>query len=172
MRGALQSGGLRDKGIGPCAGGSAAGGEKGSRDVSAAAQDEARTRAARFGLESGQTVQEMGWNQDVDDDLRAAIEGIVGGELVDDDFEDVVDVVLMWWRDDDGDLADALMDAIGPLADHGVVWLLTPKPGRDGHVEAEDIADAAPTAGLQQTSTISASPDWQGTRLMAPRSKR
>jgi hypothetical protein len=49
---------------------------------------------------------------------------------------------------------------------------LTPKPGRDGHIEAEDIADAVPTAGLQQTSTVSAARDWQGTRLVAPRARK
>lgn len=140
--------------------------------MTAAAEDQARERATRLGLQPGLTVQELGYDDDVDDDLRAAIEDIVGGELLDEDYDDVVDVVLMWWREDDGDLADGLMDAIGPLTDHGVIWLMTPKPGRDGHIEAEDIADAAPTAGLQQTSTISAGPAWQGTRLVAPRSKR
>ena len=118
------------------------------------------------------TVQEIGWDEDIDDALRSGIEAVIGAELVDEDYDDVVDAVLMWWRDDDGDLVDALVDAIGPLADHGVVWLMTPKPGRDGHIEAEDIADAAPTAGLQQTSTISAGSNWQGTRLVAPRAKR
>jgi hypothetical protein len=140
--------------------------------VTAAAEDEARDRAGRLGLQPGLTVQEIGYDEDVDNHLRAAIEAIVEGELVDEDFDDVVDVVVMWWRDEDGDLVDDLMDAIGPLTDHGVVWLMTPKPGREGHIEAEDIADAAPTAGLQQTSTISAGPNWQGTRLVAPRAKR
>jgi len=140
--------------------------------VTAGAEAEARERASRLGLQSGLTVQEIGYDDDVDQMLREALEDIVGAELVDEDYDDVVDVVLMWWRDDDGDLVDGLMDAIGPLADQGVVWLLTPKPGRPGHVEPEDISDAAPTAGLQQTSTISASPYWQGTRLVAPRAKR
>jgi hypothetical protein len=140
--------------------------------VTAAADDEARERASRLGLQPGLTVQELGYDDDVDDVLRIGIEEIVGSEMVDEDFDDVVDVVLMWWREDDGDLVDALVDAIGPLTDHGVVWLMTPKPARPGHVEAEDIADAAPTAGLQQTSTISAGPSWQGTRLVAPRAKR
>jgi hypothetical protein len=134
------------------------------------AEDEARAR--RLGLESGLTVQEIGYDDDVDEDLRAGISAIVGADLVDEDHDDVVDVVLLWWRDDDGDLVDALVDAIGPLTDHGVVWLMTPKPGRPGHVDAEDISDAAPTAGLQQTSTISAGAQWQGTRLVAPRAKR
>ena len=104
--------------------------------------------------------------------LRTGIEQVVEGELVDEDYDDVVDVVVMWWREDDGDLVDGLVDAIGLLADHGVMWLMTPKPGRAGHIDAEDIADAAPTAGLQQTSTISAGSQWQGTRLVAPRAKR
>lgn len=138
----------------------------------AAGASEAQDRATRLGLEPGKTVQELGYDSDVDEQLRQGIESIIGSEMVDEDFDDVVDVVVMWWRDDDGDLVDGLVDAIGPLADHGVVWLLTPKPGREGHVEPEDISDAAPTAGLQQTSTISAGPDWQGTRLVAPRSKR
>jgi hypothetical protein len=140
--------------------------------VTAAAEDEARERARRLGLQSGFTVQETGYDDDVDLALREGIEDVVGGELVDEDYDDVVDVVLMWWREDDGDLVDALVDAIGPLTDQGVVWLVTPKPGRPGHVEAEDIADAAPTAGLQPTSTISAGPHWQGTRLVAPKAKR
>lgn len=138
----------------------------------AADAEEALQRAKRLGLELGLTVQELGYDSDADEDLRAAVEDLIGDSMVDDDYDDVVDVVLMWWRDDDGDLVDGLVDAIGPLTDHGVIWLLTPKPGRDGHIEAEDIADAAPTAGLQQTSTISAGANWQGTRLVAPRAKR
>ena len=140
--------------------------------TAAADQDEARARAQRLGLVEGLTVQEIGWDEDVDDVLRTGVEVVIGAELVDEDYDDVVDVVLIWWRDDDGDLVDGLVDAIGPLADHGVVWLMTPKPGREGHIVAEDIADAAPTAGLQQTSTISAGSNWQGTRLVAPRAKR
>lgn len=128
--------------------------------------------AARMGVMSDMTVQELGYDGDVDEAVRDAIDDIVGENFVGDEFDDVVDMVLLWWREDDGDLVDALVDAIGPLADHGVVWLMTPKPGRDGHVEPEDIADAAPTAGLQPTSTISAGPEWQGARLVAPRAKR
>lgn len=128
--------------------------------------------AARFGITSGQVVQEIGYDDDVDEELRSAVASATGSELVDEDYDDVVDVVLLWWRDDDGDLVDALMDAIAILADQGVIWLLTPKPGRDGHVESSDIADAAPTAGLQATSTVSASREWQGTRLVAPKASR
>lgn len=128
--------------------------------------------AARLGLAPGLTVQQLGWDDDCDVALRDAAEAVVGSPLVDEAYEDVVDVVLLWHRDDDGDLVDALVDAIGPLTDQGVVWLLTPKLGRPGHVESADIADAAPTAGLQATSTVSASREWQGTRLVAPRARR
>ena len=84
----------------------------------------------------------------------------------------MVDVVLLWWRDDDGDLVDALVDALISLGDGGVVWLLTPKAGRPGHVEPGEIGDAAPTAGLHQTSSISAAHDWSGTRLVTRKSGR
>ena len=134
--------------------------------------DDRRSAALKLGIAAGLVVQEMGWDEDVDEDLRDSVVVVAGSELVDEDYDDVVDVVLLWWREDDGDLVDALVDAIAILADQGVVWLLTPKPGRDGHVESSDISDAAPTAGLQSTSTVSASREWQGTRLVAPRARR
>lgn len=128
--------------------------------------------AGRLGLSPGQVVQELGYDDDCDDALRDGIVALTGNALVDEDHEDVVDVVLLWWRDDDGDLVDALVDSLVSLDDGGVVWLLTPKAGRDGHVEPGDIGDAAPTAGLHQTSSISAAADWSGTRLVTRRSGR
>ena len=65
----------------------------------------------RLGLRPGQVVQELGWDDDVDDDLRIAFEDAVVGELLDEEADEVADVVLLWWRDDDGDLTDSLMDA-------------------------------------------------------------
>jgi hypothetical protein len=131
-----------------------------------------RGLAERLGIQPGMVVQELGYDEDVDEQLRAAIVERCGSELTDEDADDVVDVVLLWWRDGDGDLVDALVDAIGPLADNGVVWLLTPKAGRPGHVEPSDISEAAPTAGLAQTSSISAARDWAGARLVAPKAAR
>ena len=55
------------------------------------------------------------------------------------------------------------------LADTGVVWLLTPKAGRDGHVEPSEVSESAQTAGLQQTSTVNAGKDWTAARLVSPR---
>ena len=131
-----------------------------------------RDLAERLGIQPGMVVQELGYDEDVDEALRTAIVERSGSELVDEDADEVVDVVLLWWRDGDGDLVDALVDAIGPLADNGVVWLLTPKAGRPGHVEPSDISEAAPTAGLAQTSSISAAQDWAGARLVAPKAAR
>src|SRR5262245_13476564 len=116
-------------------------------------------------------VMEIGYDEDVDEDLRDALMDRVG-DLVDEDTDEVVDAVLLWWRDEDGDLVETLIDALGPLADSGVIWLLTPKAGRDGHVEPSEITEAAPTAGLQQTSTMSVGRDWSGARLVAPRAAR
>ncbi len=128
--------------------------------------------ADKLGIEPGMVVQELGWDEDVDDDVRAAVEERIGGELLDEEADEIVDVVLLWWRDEDGDLVDVLVDAIGPLAENGVIWVLSPKTGRDGHVAPTDIAEAAPTAGLSQTSNVSVSDDWAGTRLVAPKAAK
>ena len=117
-------------------------------------------------------VQQIGFDTDCDEELTAAVADASGSAVVDEDTDEVVDLVLLWWRDEDGDLVDGLVDALHPLADNGMILLLTPKPGRDGHIEPSDIADAARTAGLQQTSVLNATRDWQGTRLVAPKASR
>ena len=127
--------------------------------------------AIRLGFTPGQVVQEIGYDEDTDEELRGGIEALTGSELVDEDYDDVVDAVLLWYREDDGDLVDVLVDALSALADGGHIWLLTPKAGRPGHIEPSDIGEAAPTAGLSQTSSVSASRDWAGTRLVAPRAR-
>jgi len=138
-----------------------------------AAEDAGKAGVAeKLGIESGQVVGELGWDEDVDDDVRAAVEERCGSELLDEDADEVLDVILLWWRENDGDLVDELMDATGPLAEEGVIWVLTPKTGRPGHVEPSDIAEAVPTAGLAQTSNISVGPDWTGTRLVSPKSAK
>ena len=126
--------------------------------------------AGRLGLRAGQVVQELGFDDDCDDTLRSAVAELTGTALVDEDYEDVVDVVMLWWRDDDGDLVDRLMDAITPLADDGVIWVVTPKTGKPGHVQPAEIAESAPTAGLMQTSSANLG-DWIASRLVQPKSK-
>jgi hypothetical protein len=126
--------------------------------------------AARMGLKRAMIVMEVGWDEDADQELRDQIEEHTGEELVDEDTDEVVDVALIWYREGDDDLTDVLVDAIGPLADDGVIWLLTPKRGRPGHVEASDISEAASVAGLSQTSIVAISADWAGTRLVGRKS--
>jgi hypothetical protein len=114
-------------------------------------------------------IQELGWDNDTDDELRVAIEDAIDADMVDGDYGNVVDAVLLWWRDEDGDLVDGLVDSLTDLVGGGAIWLLTPKVGRPNSVSPTDIAEAAPIAGLSQTTTASVSKDWTATRLVAPK---
>ena len=121
----------------------------------------------RMGFVAGELILEVGYGSDCDDALRSEIVAITGTQLLEGETTEVVDAVILWWRDGDGDLVDELMDALTYLTETGPIWVLTPKLGRDGHVESSDIQDAAPIAGLSQTSTIALAQDWTGTRLVA-----
>lgn len=125
--------------------------------------------ADRLGLTTGMVVQELGWDQDTDDQLRIAIEDAIDGDMVDGDYGNVVDAVVLWWRNEDGDLVDGLVDSLTDLVGGGVIWLLCPKVGRPNAVDPADIAEAAPIAGLSQTTTATVSQDWIATRLVAPK---
>jgi hypothetical protein len=120
-----------------------------------------------MGFAAGELILEVGYGPDSDDVLRSEIVAITGTQLLEGETTEVVDAVILWWRDGDGDLVDELMDALTYLTETGPIWVLTPKLGRDGHVESSDIQDAAPIAGLSQTSTIALAQDWAGTRLVA-----
>ncbi len=125
--------------------------------------------AERLGFKSGMVIQELGWDNDTDDDLRVAIEDTIDADLVDGDYGNVVEAVILWWRQGDGDLVDGLVDSLTDLVGGGAIWLLTPKVGRPGCVDAADISEAAPVAGLAQTTTAGVSKDWQATRLVTPK---
>ena len=120
-----------------------------------------------MGLAKDDLVLEVGHDSDCDSTLRDQIMSITGTTFLEGSTNEVVDAVIIWWRDGDGDLVDELMDALTYLTETGPIWVLTPKLGRDGHVESSDIQDAAPIAGLSQTSTIALAQDWAGTRLVA-----
>lgn len=125
--------------------------------------------AGRLGIATGMVVQELGWDNDADDELRVAVEDAIDADMVDGDYGNVVDTVLLWWREDDGDLVDGLVDALTDLVGGGSIWLLTPKVGRPGAVDPADISEGAPIAGLAQTTTAAVSKDWSATRLLAPK---
>jgi hypothetical protein len=121
----------------------------------------------RMGFAAGELILEVGYGPDCDDVLRSEISKITGTQLIEGQTTEVVDAVILWWREGDGDLVDELMDALTYLTETGPIWVLTPKLGRDGHVDSSEIQDAAPIAGLSQTSTLALAKDWAGTRLVA-----
>ena len=126
--------------------------------------------AQKLGVDAGMVVQEFGWDEDVDQAIREDIEATTGTDLLDEEAGEVVDVVLLWWREDDGDLVDALVDAIELLAEDGFIWVLSPKTGQPGYVEQSEISEAAPTAGLATTKVIGLG-DWSGTRIVQLKAK-
>ena len=135
--------------------------------------DDASQRSLeRWGLGPDRIVQEFGYDDDVDQPLREAVEDTIGADLEDEDYTGEVDAMLLWWRGDDGDLTDALVDLVGLLDEDGFILLLTPRPGGGALVEASEIEEAAATAGLHPSGTMTVSADWRGTRLVAPKSGR
>ena len=125
-----------------------------------------------MGFEKGQLVLEVGHGSDSDESLRSEITKLIGAPLIENETNEVVDSVLIWFREDDGDLADELVDALTYLSEIGPIWVLTPKVGRDGHVHPSDIQDAANTAGLSQTSTIAVAPNWTATKIVHRKAKK
>ncbi|PHP52131.1 DUF3052 domain-containing protein [Actinomyces ruminis] len=130
------------------------------------------TAAGAFGFAPGLIIQEFGYDEDVDESLRQAAEAQTGTELVDEDFEDVADSAIIWWRNDDGDiddLTDLLVDAQTNLDGDGLVWVLTPKARTTGAVDATEIEEAARTAGMHATSAASMGEHWSGIRISSRR---
>ncbi|AKU16618.1 DUF3052 domain-containing protein [Luteipulveratus mongoliensis] len=124
------------------------------------------TPAAKLGFEDGQVVQELGWDEDVDESLRDQIEDAAGSPLEDEEYDGIVDAVILWFRDGDGDLTDDCVDALTNLGEKGFVVLLVPKAGHPEHVDASDIQEAAQTAGLKASSSTKAGDDWIATKLV------
>jgi hypothetical protein len=125
-----------------------------------------------MGFEKGQLVLEVGHDSDSDENLRQQIAELTGTKIIENETNEVVDAVLIWFREEDGDLTDELVDALAYLSENGPIWVLTPKVGRDGHVEPSDIQDAANTAGLSQTSTIAVAPNWTATKIVHRKAKK
>ncbi|MCH6197533.1 DUF3052 domain-containing protein [Corynebacterium mastitidis] len=127
--------------------------------------------AQRLGIQRGNVVQEVGWDEDCDSAISESIEDFLDEALLDEETDDICDVVLLWWREEDGDLVDGLVDAVRPLAENGRVWLLTPGAGRPGTIEPGVIAESAQLAGLVQTKAERLG-QWQGSCLVQRGSTR
>lgn len=122
--------------------------------------------AQRMGITEGQIVLELGWDEDCDISISEGIEDAIDDDLLSDpDTDELVDVVLFWFREDDGDLVDGLVDAVRPLGEDGRIWLLTPAAGRPDTLDAGSIAESAQLAGLVQTSALRLG-SWQGSCLV------
>ncbi len=127
--------------------------------------------ATALGIVPGLAVQELGWDEDVDEGVRSAVLDVLGDDFVYEALE-AVDVVLLWWRDEDGDLGDGLVDALTDLTGRGHIWLFTPRIGREGHVDPADLAEAALTAGLALANTAAVSKGWEAHKLVRPKGGR
>ena len=113
-----------------------------------------------MGFQNGMVVMEIGYDDDSDEDVRDGCRGATGEEMVDEDSDEVVDAILLWYREATATSSTSWSMRLRPLADDGFIWLLTPKRGRHGYVEPSDIAEAAPVAGLSQTSITTVGTDW------------
>ncbi|WP_067780517.1 DUF3052 family protein [Actinomyces vulturis] len=125
-----------------------------------------------FGFTSGQVVQEFGFDDDVDETLRTAISQVTGCDLVDEDYDDVVDGALIWWRDDDGDvddLIDVLVDAQANLDGAGFIWVLSPKARTEGAIDPFMVEEAAQISGMHATSAAAMGDAWSGIRIQSGR---
>jgi hypothetical protein len=122
----------------------------------------------RLGIKVDQLILEVGFDQsDCDQTIRDAITAKTGNKFLDATSQEVVDAVILWWRDGDGDLVDELVYSIKNIKYDVTIWFFKQKVGRAGYVESSDIQDAAPTAGMSQTTSFSACADWSATRLIA-----
>lgn len=127
--------------------------------------------ASMLNVSSEDIVQEIGWDEDCDSSISESLEDVIGDALLDVDTDEVVDVVLLWWRSEDGDLVDGLVDATRSLGEDGRIWLLTPAAGSPGTIEPGEIAESAQLAGMVQTSSERLG-DWQGACLVSSGTKR
>lgn len=127
--------------------------------------------ADRLGIRRDSIVQEIGWDEDADSTISEAIEDAIGQPLLDEDSDELCDVVLLWFRSDDGDLVDSLVDAGRNLGEGGRIWLLTPSATMPDSVHPGDISESAQLAGLVQTKADRLG-QWQGSCLTGAGAKK
>lgn len=125
----------------------------------------------RLGFAHEQIVLEYGYDDDVEETFRSQVEETVAGPLEDEDYTGVVDAVLLWWREGDGDLTDELVECVALLEDGGFIALVTPGKGRDDRVAAHDVQEACATAGLTASGAVPLGDTgaWHAQRLVGRR---
>lgn len=124
-----------------------------------------------FGFKKGDVIQEFGYDDDVDFDLRDALVAVVQTELEDEDYRGIADGILAWWRNDDGDvddLSDYLMDCAESFTQGaGMIWLMVPESRSEFAVSASDVDEAAKAAGQSVTTLKYLSDEWTAFCLTA-----
>lgn len=138
---------------------------EGTDEVDVAEGNPLAAPVTKLGFAPGQIVIEYGYDDDVDEAVREAVEQVVEGPLEDEDYDGVVDVVLLWWRDGDGDLADELVDALTTMEEGGFIALLTPGAGRGDRVPAHDVQEACTVCSLTASGGVALG-EWVGQRLV------
>ena len=125
----------------------------------------------RFGFQHDQIVVEYGHDDDVSEAFRERVATVIGAPLEPDDYTGIVDAVLLWWRDGDGDLTDELVDSLALLEDGGFIVLVTPGAGQPDKVAAHDVHEACATAGLTASGAIPIGEGgaWHAQRLVGRR---
>jgi hypothetical protein len=116
-------------------------------------------------------VEELGWDEDVDESFRQAVMEIIDADMVEESAE-AVDAIVLWLRQDDGDVMDLLIDALTDLGPSGFLWVMTPKIGREGHVPQSDLSEGVLAAGLSLTISASVSKDWSAHKVVRPKAGR
>ena len=119
----------------------------------------------KLGLREEQIVVEYGDDEDTEPGVRDAAARVVGSPVEGESYDGVVDVVLLWWRDGEGDLADELMDTLTTLEEGGSIVLLTPGAGREDRVPAADVQDACTTCSMVASGAVNLG-GWIGQRLV------
>ena len=125
----------------------------------------------QLGLVEGMVVEELGWDDDVDEEFRQSVMELIDSDLLE-ESADAVDAVILWLRHDDGDVMELLIDSLTDLGPGGFLWVMTPKIGRDGHVSTSDLAEGVVAAGLSLTTTATVSKDWSAHRIVRPKGGR
>lgn len=125
----------------------------------------------QLGLTEGMVVEELGWDDDVDEAFRQAVMEVIDSDLLE-ESPDAVDAVILWLRQEDGDVMELLIDSLTDLSSDGLLWALTPKIGRSGYVSHSDLAEGVVAAGLSLTTTATVSKDWSAHRIVRPKAKR
>ena len=70
--------------------------------------------ARKLGIQKDQVVQELGWDEDTDDEIRAAVEEACGSELLDEDTEEEKTYQIV--GDDEADIKQNMISVNSPIA--------------------------------------------------------